>query len=177
MPGICRGITTKKGPQEFKFSHRDFFLGTKFSSQGFSHCQQNPTCFPFISFLPASLGTPLPQPEPRLASCPGGGIRHRYAAAQTASHSKAAVPAEPHQGQGVSRCGHFRITWMERPKELGNTGPAGDSDLPAVSPGPHILPPKFPATLTLLARHGKDRRRPGSSLLKLKTKEGNRMHN
>lgn len=32
MPAICRGITTKKGPQEFKFSLGDFFRRTRLFS-------------------------------------------------------------------------------------------------------------------------------------------------
>lgn len=67
MPVICRGITTKKRPQEFKFSLGDFVLGTEFSSRGFFHPSTKSNLFSFISCPSTSLGSPHYPPVPASA--------------------------------------------------------------------------------------------------------------
>lgn len=62
MPVIRRGITTKKGPREFKFSLGDFFLRTKFSSGFFSPINKIQPVFLFFVFKFASPPPPSASP-------------------------------------------------------------------------------------------------------------------
>lgn len=104
MPVFCRGITTKKGPQEFKFSLGDFSLWSKFSSQGFVSPIdkiQSVLSFLFFSFLLYRLPFYLPGHPPGPSRSPSRPAAQGEAETP-ALPPRAAAPARPYQGLGVT---------------------------------------------------------------------------
>ena len=98
MPAICRGITTKKGPQKFKFSLGDFFRRTRLFSVFFPPINKIQPFF-FFNSLPFHLSgyPPSPIQSPSRPAAQEGRRKHRRAIDQTPSLSRAAAPAKPHQ--------------------------------------------------------------------------------
>ena len=196
MPVIRRGITTKKGPREFKFSLGDFLLRTKFSSGFFSPINKiQPVFFFFFFFFFNSLPLHLPGHPPLVPSRALVGQLPRKGAGSTdvlqskppalpgqllqPNHTRArvwAAAAPPDDGTLNGRCYGWRDakSW-ETLASPHYPGPAGHSDLPAMSPGPHILSPKSPCNTDPTGQAQQGSQKAWELPAKIKTKEGNRM--